>query len=327
MTAPLFSVVIPAYNVEKYICETLQSVWSQTYQNFEVIVINDGSTDGTLYKISAEKDHRLRIITTENQGVSATRNLGINEAHGKYIAFLDGDDIWLPTHLEYAKKAFEKFPEIPWFSSNAKITEYIPHFLEEDNSNDAILINYFEGPCICVNSSTVIIQRNKLIPLSPFFPIGVVNAEDWIAWARFACLYPQIAYLDKENVIYRKRPFSATSIPLGDESTDKYLKLLEHLANLSHDPSLEKQFNKYYRYRTLERWLLIISNKNISNLSYYINKDVFCPDKITRRIVRYYIRLSNFLTRFFCKVLSVIDNYRTKYYTRYIEDINKKSNS
>ncbi len=98
----LVSVIIPVYNSEKYIHETIQSVLNQTYKNFELIIVNDGSTDNSLSIIenSQKKDNRIKILNKINSGVSETRNFGLNIAKGEYVAFLDSDDVWLPNNLE-----------------------------------------------------------------------------------------------------------------------------------------------------------------------------------------------------------------------------------
>lgn len=102
MDIPLVSVIIPAYNAEGFIEETLNSVLSQTYKNIEVLVIDDGSQDRTaeLVKLIAAKDLRVRLLQQANAGVSAARNLGIEKSQGEYIAPLDADDIWYPQNLE-----------------------------------------------------------------------------------------------------------------------------------------------------------------------------------------------------------------------------------
>ncbi len=99
---PLISVVIPAYNSEKFIEETLRSVMIQSHKNIEIIVVDDGSTDGQKEKISrlAENDSRIQYIYQENQGVSAARNRGFAQSKGTYLAFLDSDDVWLHDNLE-----------------------------------------------------------------------------------------------------------------------------------------------------------------------------------------------------------------------------------
>lgn len=105
----LVSIIMPAYNSEKYIGKAIESVLAQTYNNWELIVIDDASTDNTLNILkSYRKDPRVKLFQNkENMGVSATRNKGINMASGEWIAFLDSDDLWLPSKLEkqikYAK--------------------------------------------------------------------------------------------------------------------------------------------------------------------------------------------------------------------------------
>ena len=102
---PVFSVVMPMYNVEKYVRQAIASVLAQTYQHFELLCVDDGSTDGTLAIAASFADPRIRIISQENRGLSGARNTGINNSSGLYVAFLDSDDYWdmdkLRSHLEH----------------------------------------------------------------------------------------------------------------------------------------------------------------------------------------------------------------------------------
>ena len=96
-----FSVVIPLYNKEEFVAQTLKSVVGQTYQNFEVVIVNDYSNDNSLDVVKAIDDHRIKIIEhSENKGLSASRNTGISAATHTHIAFLDADDYWDSTFLE-----------------------------------------------------------------------------------------------------------------------------------------------------------------------------------------------------------------------------------
>lgn len=117
----MLSVVVPLYNKEQSICKTLESVVAQTYTDFEVVIVNDGSTDKSLelvndfvsrLKIDAR---RWKIVSKENGGVSSARNRGIVEAQGKYIAFLDGDDIWKPDYLEILAQLIADYPNASLF--------------------------------------------------------------------------------------------------------------------------------------------------------------------------------------------------------------------
>ncbi|MEO1186284.1 MAG: glycosyltransferase family 2 protein, partial [Cyanobacteria bacterium J06636_27] len=94
------SVIIPVYNAEKYIAATVQSVLSQTYKNFEIIIVDDGTPDNSVKICQKFNDSRIRIIHQANRGLPGARNTGIRHAQGDYLAFLDADDIWLPEKLE-----------------------------------------------------------------------------------------------------------------------------------------------------------------------------------------------------------------------------------
>jgi len=101
MISPIISIVMPAYNAANFISQTIESVLAQTFIDFELLILDDGSTDRTLEiaKNYALRDRRIQVLSQTNQGVSATRNHGVKIAKGKYIAFLDADDIWLPEKL------------------------------------------------------------------------------------------------------------------------------------------------------------------------------------------------------------------------------------
>jgi len=108
MSNSLVSVIIPAYNAEKYIEETIQSVLKQTHSNFELIVVDDGSTDNTikLAELTSKNNSEITVIKQKNSGVSIARNTGFQASKGNYVAFLDADDVWLPDCLELMLKRF-----------------------------------------------------------------------------------------------------------------------------------------------------------------------------------------------------------------------------
>jgi glycosyltransferase involved in cell wall biosynthesis len=106
----LVSIVMPAYNRADTILRAIRSVQEQTYQDWELIVVDDGSTDGTATLIEG-MDPRMKVIRQENRGFVGARNTGLEASTGEYIAFLDSDDEWLPYHLELCIAFFEEFPE------------------------------------------------------------------------------------------------------------------------------------------------------------------------------------------------------------------------
>jgi glycosyltransferase involved in cell wall biosynthesis len=115
---PLFSVVIPLYNKADTIERTLRSVQAQNCRDFELIIVNDGSTDNSLEVVrTLSNEIPLQIIDKPNGGVSSARNAGASAAKGRFIALLDGDDVWFPDHLERLKKAIHKYPDVKFFGS------------------------------------------------------------------------------------------------------------------------------------------------------------------------------------------------------------------
>ena len=116
------SVIIAVYNTkEEYLREAIESILSQRYKDFELLIINDGSTNNVEEVVKSYTDERIRYFYQENKGVAATRNLGLKEARGEYIAIMDSDDISLPERFEKQIKFLEENPEYSVVGSNAEI--------------------------------------------------------------------------------------------------------------------------------------------------------------------------------------------------------------
>ncbi len=209
----LVSVVIPLYNKEKYISETIRSVLDQTYDNFQIIIVDDGSTDKSVDEVEKFDDERIRIISQENAGVSAARNRGIKEARSDFIAFLDADDEWLPNHLEEIIELKDKFPTCDVFATNYKIVdsksnERLPVNLTMlgIDGEKGVIKNYFlsgikTAPPLC--SSAIAVTKEAIENVGGF-PVGVTLGEDLLTWAKLACQY-KIAYSKKVTGIYNFR--------------------------------------------------------------------------------------------------------------------------
>ena len=195
----MISIVIPLYNKEKQIGNTLNSVFNQTFQDFEIVIINDGSTDNSVDVVEQINDTRIRLINQENQGVSAARNCGIEEAVFNYIAFLDADDEWNPQYLETQVKLIENYPECQVFACAydfKKGEKSLPLILNKmPFEKDGILSNYFDvascsHPPIC--SINIVVEKQAIVSIGGF-PQGIVSGEDLLTWARLAVRY-KIAY-------------------------------------------------------------------------------------------------------------------------------------
>ncbi|MFV9552128.1 glycosyltransferase family 2 protein [Algibacter sp. PT7-4] len=189
---PFFSIIIPLYNKEKYIKDTLNSILSQTFNDFEIIIIDDGSTDNS-FKIASEfKDERIQIIRQNNTGVSIARNNGIKVSKGKYIALLDADDTWYTNHLYELKKLILLFPNAGLFCNNYEVyynTEFkkAAQFNFKFNNNCLIVKDYFKASIINSVAWTSAVAFSK----ENFYLVGgfkeqFTGAEDLDLWIRFA---------------------------------------------------------------------------------------------------------------------------------------------
>lgn len=189
---PRFSVVIPTYNHADFLKVALQSVLNQTLQDFEVIVVNNHSTDHTLAVITEFNDDRVRVINFENHGViGAARNVGINAAQGDHVAFLDSDDSWHPNKLELVATAIDEHPDAGLFCHNqelvrdghpAGVAKYGPPAGTREDLYDYLLLR---GNC--VSTSAAVVARQYLEQVGSFSEDSeVITVEDYDLWLRLA---------------------------------------------------------------------------------------------------------------------------------------------
>lgn len=174
------SVVIPLYNKEQYVLDTLKSVLTQTFTAFEVIIVNDGSTDRGVQLLSTIKDDRVRIINIENNGVSNARNVGIKNAQYQWIALLDADDLWDNIYLEESIKIIRKYNQIEVVATNY-YKVYKSKSIVALKLDKGFVNSYFENPCI--TSSSVIINK-KIFDSIGFFETNLKYGEDQHLWFR-----------------------------------------------------------------------------------------------------------------------------------------------
>jgi glycosyltransferase involved in cell wall biosynthesis len=205
----LFSIVIPLYNKEGQIANTLRSVFAQTCTDYEIVIVNDGSTDGSAAAVEAIGDPRIRLIHQQNAGVSAARNRGIAEARGQYIALLDADDEWKPNLLETLLNLKKKYPTCQICAGNythvditGKKSPTIINNLDFDGE-DGILSNYFQIAAISNPPiwSSCVMTTKDIFDAVGGFPEGIKSGEDLLTWARIACRF-KIAYTKKSLALY-----------------------------------------------------------------------------------------------------------------------------
>ena len=256
--SPLFSVVIPTYNARKFISLTIESILRQTVQDFEIVVVNDGSTDDTLEILQGIADSRLRIITQENGGECVARNKGIKEARGRYIAFLDADDAWRPNHLEIVLKYIQKLADISWFvTPTEKVPDIKPEDLTPAADNGCTIANwYLEAYTIPAASSTVL-TRELALAIPDLFPAGFKMYGDNIGWARLAKVCRWEAIIDAPTVLYRYWQGNASSVnnvwPHGERSEAVKMALAKH-AEMYREADCPPEAKLYFRRFALGNW-------------------------------------------------------------------------
>jgi len=190
MNGPLVSIIVPAFNAEKYVQETLESVIGQTYGNWECIIVNDGSTDGTQAVIESfiKDDPRFTLINMKNSGVCVARNTAIDHAKGHYILPLDGDDRMDLTYVAKAVDAFTRNPGVKLVYCKAKFfgAKNEPWDLPEYNFKGLLLYNYI----FC----TTLFRRDDFLKTAGYDAALTHGWEDWDLWVKF---------LDSEDEVYR----------------------------------------------------------------------------------------------------------------------------
>ena len=189
----MFSIIIPLYNKQESVTASVQSILDQTFQEFEIVIINDGSTDASVERLKEIEDPRIRLIEQHNQGVSVARNLGIAHACNRYIAFLDADDLWHPDYLKCMSQSIECFPDYKWWGANYISTTGDDKIRENDSRSfevrkeDINVVDFFESSLkrYIVHMTSFVAKREALMG-SAQFPVGFNYYEDLEVFCRLA---------------------------------------------------------------------------------------------------------------------------------------------
>lgn len=246
----IFTVIIPLYNKETYIKKAMESVLAQTLSDFELFVVNDGSTDKSLEVADNFKDERIKIFTIPNQGPAAARNLGIKYARGKLIAFLDADDTWEENHLETLRKLHHTYVDAGMYCTGyykryPKGIKKAAVFSGIPEGFAGMLPDYFKAACIDSPASA----SSVCIPAAVFDRLGrfdttLHTGEDTDMWIRIA-LASKIAMHNIPTVNYNIH--IQNSLSKSAFETDKLHLLSKYTAAEKKNPSLKKylDLNRY----------------------------------------------------------------------------------
>lgn len=240
---PEFSVVVPLYNKEHFVKKTIQSVLDQTFQEFEVIVIDDGSTDNSLRKLEEFDDGRIRVYKQENKGASSARNKGVELSRYNWIAFLDADDIWYKDHLNELNNSINTFPKAQ-VASNAYEIALDKNFVKKPQFSKAlpqsisIIEDYFSyclsGPLFWTSSIAV---SKKCFQNIGGFDTDISSGQDTDLICRLALNF-KLVYNPKTTFLHIKNTENNLSKSDHLDSRLKFLKKLEK--EEKNNPSLKK---------------------------------------------------------------------------------------
>ncbi|HLT49001.1 MAG TPA: glycosyltransferase family A protein [Aequorivita sp.] len=252
---PKFSVVISVFNKEKYIAETLKSVLAQTFTDFEVVILNDGSTDNSEAEILKFKDPRIRYFSKENQGASAGRNFTIQQAEANYIALMDADDYWYPFYLEEQNRLLTEFPNESVFATATEIKRNRKTFKNSYSTQtfgkDSILVDYFQASQL----DSVLLSISTVLKKTIFENVGwydpkIKSGEDTDLYVRIGLKY-KVVFSPKVCATYIIRK----------NSLFQSVKNLEEKANFEAYEIFEKDNPALKKFLDLNRYSLCILAK------------------------------------------------------------------
>jgi len=255
-----FSIIIPLYNKSPHIEQTIHSVFAQTHQDFEIIVVDDGSTDEGADIVAAINDPRLRLARQANAGVSAARNKGIDMANSNFVAFLDADDLWFPNHLETLTHLISVYPGCGMYATsftlgngNESQTSKFPlsepigwHkiFTLEEYLNFMIHSNLICTDTICM--------WKGIFSTIGKFEVGLDRGEDLDMWLRAAVFMP-VAFINEITAIYN---IGAVNRSLNKCPPDLGAGLKRHaemIASDSFSHDIKEKLYEYYAKRMINR--------------------------------------------------------------------------
>ncbi|NND61642.1 MAG: glycosyltransferase family 2 protein [Flavobacteriaceae bacterium] len=261
---PKFSVVIAVYNKAGFVGKTIESVLAQTFQDFELLILNDGSTDDSEAEIKTYlNDDRISYFSEENKGVSAARNFLIEKSNSPYIAFLDADDYWYPNFLAEQNRLAEKYPMESVFATASEFqkgkTTHIKNYSVKTKDIQDTLVNFFEASNLdCILHSSTFVVKKEVFDQVGYYNENLKTGEDTDLYVRIGLKY-KVVFSPKICVRYQVLEDS-----LSRTNTD-----LEYKATFEAYESFEDDNPALKKYLDLNRYSISMLAKSQSN------KDVF----------------------------------------------------
>lgn len=311
----MISVIIPLYNKAHTIVNTLNSVLNQTYKDFEVIIVNDGSTDNGVEIIKNNfNDQRIRIIEQKNAGVSAARNKGVLESTQPYIAFIDADDEWMPMYIETLVKAITKYNKADMigcssYHKNLKTGIVSSNSLIDRYYKKSLPINYFMNPDRMSHIGATIIKKEAFIKAGGFDNSVSIN-EDFLLQGKIAMNGLYIYIGDLLHVYVGGVEGQATSLPGKEYKRIKDMTIvINQLYNLYIETSRKNKLVPIaLKYRLRHTILAMLKNKRYDLIKIIVNnlhpvlKDEmkslhFIENKSLRKFFIYYIYFTKMIWR------------------------------
>lgn len=279
-----FSVIIPLYNKQTEIGDTIRSVLGQTYLPLEIIVVDDGSKDGSVEVVRGFDSPLIKLITQPNGGECAARNRAMEAAQGDYFALLDADDCWKETFLEQMAKLIEQYPYCGFYCSAFDIVSKEGVFPSNSPQEEGIVENYFKtslSKYVCIPSAVVI--PRKTIDLVGGFPVGMKLAGDQFMWTKIVLAGLKVCYTPQRLMLYSTVAANRSASTYVEEVSDFSISqfydpenfyLNEYLAKVDLNKAISiavrggvkksKEAEKFYRYTRCSRlawWKLWFFNR------------------------------------------------------------------
>ncbi len=258
-----FSVIIPLYNKEKYVLNTIKSVLNQSFQDFEIIIVDDGSTDQSLQVINSVNNPKITIIQQKNQGASIARNNAIQASKGNYIATLDADDLWENNHLLELKKCINACPEAVLYCTNYNIKRHDGFITKSKfnfNYEDTCLIvkDFFKANIInfIPTSSSVAFKKEDFLKINGY-NTRLRTGQDIDLWIKFG-LIGQIAFNPKVTMLYNY--FDQSSLSNKNYNEDRLLLINNYRSEEKNNASLKL-------YLDINRYALVIRHKLLKQIT------------------------------------------------------------